>query len=56
MSAFQAECTPGYFNNEGEKKPKWALFRSWGPGWTDFQNMLQEWRDKGDLDGLEIHA
>ena len=54
MSAFQEECTPGYFNNEGEKKPKWALFRAWGPGWSDFQNMLQEWRDKGDLHGLQL--
>lgn len=29
LSAFQAECTPGYFNNEGETNPDWALFRGW---------------------------
>jgi cation diffusion facilitator CzcD-associated flavoprotein CzcO len=56
MSAFQQECTPGYFNNEGEYKPKWALFRSWGLGWDAFQAMLREWRDTGDLVGMHIEA
>ena len=55
-SAFTRECTPSYFNNEGEEKPKWALFRQWGPGWHDFQAMLAAWRDKGDLEGLSLRA
>jgi len=54
MSAFQAECTPGYFNNEGEAKADWTLFRSWGLGWTDFQAMVAAWRDAGDLDGMIV--
>ncbi len=54
MSAFQAECPPSYFNNEGDAKAPWALFRQWGPGWSDFQNMLQAWRDKGDLEGMDL--
>ena len=37
LSEFQAQCPPGYFNNEGEAKPKWALFRGYGPGWDAFQ-------------------
>jgi len=53
-SAFTRECTPSYFNNEGEEKPKWALFRPWGPGWHDFQAMLAAWRDAGDLEGLDL--
>jgi cation diffusion facilitator CzcD-associated flavoprotein CzcO len=52
--AFQSECTPSYFNNEGEKKPKWALFRLWGLGWQNFQDMVQAWRDKGNLEGLDL--
>jgi cation diffusion facilitator CzcD-associated flavoprotein CzcO len=52
--AFQSECTPSYFNNEGEKKPKWALFRVWGLGWRNFQEMVSAWRDKGDLEGLML--
>lgn len=54
FSEFQNSCPPGYFNNEGEDKPKWALFRSYGPGWDAFQHLLQEWRDEGNLEGLVI--
>jgi len=52
FSEFQRTCPPGYFNNEGEDKPKWALFRGWGYGWNSFQQMVGEWREKGDLEGL----
>lgn len=54
LSAFQNECTPGYFNNEGEDKPNWALFRAWGLGWNDFQEMVSEWRDQSHLPGMII--
>ena len=54
LSQFQRECPPGYFNNEGEDRPKWALFRGWGPGWDAFQKVLEEWRVKGDLEGLVL--
>jgi hypothetical protein len=47
-------CPPSYFNNEGEAKPNWALFRSYGPGWDAFQKLLQDWRTKGDLNGLVL--
>lgn len=53
MSEFQGSCTRGYFNNEGEAKANWALFRSWGYGWEAFQAMLKDWRDKGDLAGMK---
>jgi cation diffusion facilitator CzcD-associated flavoprotein CzcO len=53
-SAFQQECTPSYFTNEGQVKAPWALFRGYGPGWSAFQAMLQQWRDGGDLAGLRI--
>jgi cation diffusion facilitator CzcD-associated flavoprotein CzcO len=56
ISQFQRECTPSYFNNEGdEKKARWFLGESYGPGWDAFQQLMQEWRDKGDLAGLEWH-
>ncbi|GAC1414265.1 MAG: NAD(P)/FAD-dependent oxidoreductase [Novosphingobium sp.] len=54
LSAFQAECTPGYFNNEGESKPDWALFRGWGPGGTSYRDMVNDWRAQGDLEGLAL--
>ena len=49
---FQRECTPSYFTNEGQVKAPWALFRGYGPGWAAFEQMLEEWRNRGDLDGF----
>jgi len=62
MSAFVAECTPSYFNNEGqeivnskgEKKMRSYTGEPYGPGFYAFEAMLQEWRDAGDLEGLEL--
>ena len=56
LSEFQAQCPPGYFNNEGETRPKFALFRGWGPGWDSFQKLTREWREKGDMEGLVLKS
>ncbi len=61
-SDFVRECTPSYFNNEGEKQVdgeghetyRFYLGEPYGPGWVAFQQLLQDWRDKGDLDGLVL--
>jgi cyclohexanone monooxygenase len=53
-SQFQRECTPSYFTNEGQVKAPWALFRSYGPGWTAFQKLLEDWRTRQDLEGLVL--
>jgi cation diffusion facilitator CzcD-associated flavoprotein CzcO len=54
MSQFQRECTPSYFTNEGQVKAPWALFRSYGPGWGAFLALVEEWRAKGDLEGMAL--
>jgi len=54
MVQFQRECTPSYFTNEGQVKAPWALFRPYAPGWDAFQQMLEQWRNKGDLEGLVL--
>ena len=54
LSEFQRQCPPGYFTNEGEDRPKWALFRSYGHGWQAFQKLLHDWRTQGDLEGLVL--
>ncbi|MBC2660411.1 NAD(P)/FAD-dependent oxidoreductase [Novosphingobium flavum] len=54
VSALQQRCPPGYFNNEGEANPKWALFPGWGYGWDNFEAMLADWRDKGDMEGMVL--
>ena len=56
ISDFQHQCTPSYFNNEGEDKPKWRLFRSYGPGWDAFQHLLEDWRATGDMEGLALSS
>jgi cation diffusion facilitator CzcD-associated flavoprotein CzcO len=56
FSEFQNACPPGYFNNEGEDRPKWALFRGYGLGWDAFQKLMSDWRDKGDLEGLVVES
>jgi len=53
-SAFQRECTPSYYTNEGQVKAPWALLRAYGPGWGAFMRLLGDWRDKGELEGLDL--
>jgi cation diffusion facilitator CzcD-associated flavoprotein CzcO len=54
MTAFQQECTPSYFTNEGQVKAPWSLFRGYGPGWGAFMKLLQDWRDAGRFEGMKI--
>ncbi|TCM15346.1 cation diffusion facilitator CzcD-associated flavoprotein CzcO [Novosphingobium sp. PhB165] len=55
ISKLQRECTPGYFNNEGDHKGRrWYLGESYGPGWDAFETMMQDWRDAGTLEGLSV--
>ncbi|MFE9722865.1 flavin-containing monooxygenase [Streptomyces sp. NPDC005794] len=42
LHAFQAECTPGYYNNEG--KPR-ARSESFGDGPVAFHELLRSWRE-----------
>ena len=44
-SAFQAECTPGYYNGEGSRSITGATF---SPGPVVFHRLLREWR-AGDM-------
>ncbi len=48
-SAFQAECTPGYYNREGAGVG--GSF-SYGPGPVAFHRLLREWRANGISDVL----
>ncbi|MFD4560986.1 flavin-containing monooxygenase [Streptomyces sp. NPDC058469] len=47
--AFLAECTPGYYNNEG--KPS-GRSESYGGGPIEFHALLREWREDGDMGGI----
>jgi cyclohexanone monooxygenase len=56
-TGFERECTPGYYNNEGGgggEGIRSHLGEPYGPGFYAFGDLLKEWRDKGDLDGLVL--
>ena len=55
MRSFQESCTPGYYNNEGQ--PNQAPQNNpFGGGSLNFFKLMQKWRDKGNLEGLELKA
>ena len=56
-SQFEMTCTPGYYNNEGGgggEGIRSFLGEPYAPGFYAFDDLLKEWRDKGDLDGLML--
>lgn len=56
-SAFDASCTPGYYNNEGGgggEGIRSHLGEPYGPGFYAFGDLLAAWREKGELDGLAL--
>ena len=49
---FYAECTPGYYNNEGKPGNPNGLFSgNYGAGPIPFFRMLDEWRADGSMPG-----
>ncbi|ORB62762.1 flavin-containing monooxygenase [Mycolicibacterium tusciae] len=58
-SAFELSCTPGYYNNEGQGaavKNGAFLGDFYSPGFYAFDELIAQWRAKGDLDGLELRG
>lgn len=52
---FHMECTPSYFNNEGNPDdPNGILANRYPDGALAFFRLLERWRDSGSLDGLQI--
>ena len=50
-----ADCTPGYYNNEGQPDGAgWAQLAGYPGGAMAYFKYLEEWRTKGDFDGLEF--
>lgn len=46
LYAFQAECTPGYYNNEGRPRER---SQAYGDGPVAFHALLREWRENGGM-------
>jgi cyclohexanone monooxygenase len=52
---FLTECTPGYYNNEGNPGANTGLAAgSYGGGPVEFFRILKEWREDGTLAGLDL--
>jgi cyclohexanone monooxygenase len=56
---FAVSCTPGYYNNEGGgggEGIRSAIGDFYAPGFYAFAELIEEWREKGDLEGLVLGA
>jgi cation diffusion facilitator CzcD-associated flavoprotein CzcO len=53
--AFLKECTPGYYNNEGQPERMAKQNGSYGAGPVAFTKVLEDWRAEGSLAGLELN-
>ncbi|MEQ8860486.1 MAG: NAD(P)/FAD-dependent oxidoreductase [Pseudomonadales bacterium] len=52
---FYAECTPGYYNSEGEAGNTRGFFSDmYGGGPLKFFELLETWREDGLLEGLDL--
>jgi cyclohexanone monooxygenase len=54
---FLEACTPGYYNNEGhfsEARAAGLNGDAYAPGANAFNALIAKWREKGDLEGLEL--
>lgn len=52
---FYAECTPGYYNSEGQEDNNAGVFSDMhGIGPIAFYEQLASWRDEGNLEGVHF--
>ncbi len=51
---FLADCTPGYYNNEGKPSERSSQNSSYGGGPVKFFQLLEDWREDGTMQGLDI--
>ena len=52
---FWKDCTPSYFNGEGDSDNPHGFFANVHPGGTvGFYDQLRQWREEGNLKGLEL--
>jgi cyclohexanone monooxygenase len=55
-SNFVRECTPGYYNSEGEPNGRSFLGDPYWGGFYALEDLLRAWRDSGELKGLVLGA
>lgn len=53
---FLADCTPGYYNNEGKPSERSLQDANYGAGPVAFFKVLDDWRQEGLMRGLDLNA
>jgi hypothetical protein len=55
MSSFLADCTPGYYNNEGQFDGRqFPLGGGYHQGAPAYFRYIEQWRQSGEFAGLEF--
>ena len=54
--SFLENCTPGYYNNEGKPSARSDQDGFYGGGSPEFFRKLKDWRETGELAGMEIEV
>ncbi len=53
---FLADCTPGYYNNEGKPSERSLQDANYGAGPVAFFQVLADWREEGLMRGLDLNS
>jgi len=51
---FYSQCTPGYFNNEGQLSTSAFYGSLYGGGTIRFFDIIRQWRESGRLEGMAL--
>ena len=54
MRSFLADCTPGYYNNEGQGTSPHSLLAGYSAGAPAYFRYIDQWRNSGEFEGLEF--
>ena len=53
-TAFLEQCTPGYYNREGQGSGGNMQNSPYAPGINAFNDLLRRWRETGELNGMRL--
>jgi hypothetical protein len=54
MRSFLADCTPGYYNNEGQGPSPHSPLAGYSAGAPAYFRYIEQWRNSGNFEGLEF--
>jgi hypothetical protein len=52
MTSFLAQCTPGYYNNEGHEPGPYSVPGGYSRGAAAYFTYIDAWRNSGEFTGL----